>query len=81
LSATLEVYEGILEKHKFLVGDGFTLVDLFHVAFGAPLASAGRDLMTSMGPNVACWWNDIITRPSWVGLESGIKSTAPNLRC
>jgi hypothetical protein len=31
----------------------FTLADLFHVAFGAPLAAIGCDLMTTSGPNVA----------------------------
>ncbi|KAJ7495340.1 glutathione S-transferase [Mycena latifolia] len=75
LTKTLAVYEVILGKQKYLAGDELTLADLFHVAFGNPLEAAGCDLMTTTGPNVSRWWKDIITRPSWVALKDGIKST------
>ncbi|KAJ7175101.1 glutathione S-transferase [Mycena crocata] len=76
LSAVLDVYDGILAKQKFVAGNEPTLADLFHLA-GAPLlAGAGIDIMTSK-PNVARWWNALISRPAWVKLfEEGVKGTA-----
>ncbi|KAJ7503622.1 thioredoxin-like protein [Mycena galericulata] len=54
----------------------FTLVDLFHLSFAPRLADpAGIDVMTSTGPNIARWWNDMISRPTWVKLMTeGIQS-------
>ncbi|KAJ7446332.1 glutathione S-transferase [Mycena latifolia] len=75
LSATLDVYEAILGKQKYLAGDELTLVDIFHLGFGSILYRSGCDLMTTKGPNVARWWNDLLSRPSWVGLQEGVKST------
>ncbi|KAJ6570612.1 glutathione S-transferase [Mycena vulgaris] len=75
LSTKLDVYEIILGKQKYLAGDDFTLADLFHVSYGAILVLAECDLMTTKGPNIARWWNDVISRPSWVSLQDGIKST------
>ncbi|KAF7358177.1 Glutathione S-transferase [Mycena venus] len=76
LSAKLDVYEVILSKHRFLAGDEFTLADLFHYAFAPVLAEGGVDIMTSKGPNVARWWNELMSRPSWVKLKAeGIKGT------
>lgn len=51
------------------------MVDLFHIPYGAMLAVAGSDLMTSR-PNVARWWKDITARPSWLAVADGVKSTA-----
>ncbi|KAJ7244110.1 glutathione S-transferase-like protein [Mycena rebaudengoi] len=72
LAATLEVYERILGTQKFIAGDEFTLADLFHVAFGAPLAAIGCDLMTTSGPNVARWWADVLGRPAWESVRQSI---------
>ncbi|KAJ6486992.1 glutathione S-transferase [Mycena sanguinolenta] len=76
-SAKLDVYEVILGKQKFLAGDEFSFADLCHYAY-APflLTLGGIDIMTSKGPNVARWWNELISRPTWVKLkEEGFKST------
>ncbi|KAJ6565749.1 glutathione S-transferase [Mycena sp. CBHHK59/15] len=76
LSAKLDVYEVILGKQKYLAGNEFTLADLLHLMQGPLLAEVGCDLLTSKGPNIARWWNDITSRPSWIKLkEEGIKST------
>ncbi|KAJ7776552.1 glutathione S-transferase [Mycena maculata] len=73
LSATLNVYEDILGRHKFVAGDELTLADLFHVAV-APMFAASPEI--AMGPNTARWWNDVISRPTWIKLAAeGIKST------
>ncbi|KAF7362665.1 Glutathione S-transferase [Mycena venus] len=75
-SAKLEVYEVILGKHKFLAGDEFTLADLFHFSYAPMLEYAAVDIMTSSGPNVKRWWNDLISRPAWVKLKAeGMKGT------
>ncbi|KAJ7754640.1 glutathione S-transferase [Mycena maculata] len=76
LSNTLDVYEVILGKQKFLAGDEFTLADLFHIGFGVFLAPAGCDLMTTKGPNITRWWNEINARPSNVMLKGGATLTS-----
>ncbi|KAJ7175096.1 glutathione S-transferase [Mycena crocata] len=78
LSATLDVYDKILGKQAFLAGDKFTLVDLFHLMWAPLLAGADVDAMTSeKRPNVARWWNAVISRLAWVRLqEEGIKGSS-----
>ncbi|THU91382.1 glutathione S-transferase [Dendrothele bispora CBS 962.96] len=72
LSDKLDGYERILSKQKYLAGDEITLVDLFHIVYGAMLEQGGSDLMTSKGPNVARWWKDISSRASWQAVKDGI---------
>ncbi|KAJ6516528.1 glutathione S-transferase [Mycena vitilis] len=78
LSAKLDVYEVILGKQKFLAGDELTLADIFHLTFAPLFVGTEADIMTvETRPNVARWWNDIISRPTWVNLKAeGIKTTA-----
>ncbi|KAJ7483164.1 glutathione S-transferase [Mycena latifolia] len=76
LSTKLDVYEVILGKQKFLAGNEFTLADLFHLYYVRVLTFRNIDIMTSKGPNLARWWNDLVGRPAWVKLnKEGIKST------
>ncbi|KAJ7246202.1 glutathione S-transferase [Mycena rebaudengoi] len=76
LSSKLDVYEAILGKQKYLAGNELTLADLFHLGYGSILAYGKCDIMTSKGPNVTRWWNELLSMQSWVGLQGGIKSTA-----
>ncbi|KAJ7096858.1 glutathione S-transferase [Mycena epipterygia] len=78
LSAKLDVYEVILGKQKFVGGNEFTLVDIIHLYYAPFLVEAGIKIMTSEDrPNVTRWWNDVISRPTWVQLRAdGIKSIA-----
>ncbi|KAJ7214791.1 glutathione S-transferase [Mycena rebaudengoi] len=76
LSAKLDVYEAILGKQKYLAGNEVTLVDLFHLPYGALLEKAGSDLMTTKGPNVTRWFNDLQARESWVTVKDGISKTS-----
>ncbi|KAJ6577641.1 glutathione S-transferase [Mycena capillaripes] len=69
-SKKLQVYEVILGKHKFLAGDECTLADLFHLSYAPLLVDAGVDIMTTTGPNVTRWWNELISRPAWVKLKA-----------
>ncbi|KAJ7235424.1 glutathione S-transferase [Mycena rebaudengoi] len=76
LSAKLDVYEAILGKQKYLAGDEVTLVDLFHLPYGALLEKAGSDLMTTKSPNVTRWFNDLQARNSWMAVKDGISKTS-----
>jgi glutathione S-transferase len=71
LEAKLDGYEVILGKQKYLGGDQLTLVDLFHLPYGAMLAKFGCNLMTTKGPNITRWWNDITSRASWQAVKDG----------
>lgn len=72
LKGKLDAYNVILGKQKYLAGDELTLADLFHLPYGALLTDDGSDVITSR-PNVARWWKDITSRPSWLAIKDGIK--------
>jgi len=74
LSGTLDVYDKILSKQKYLVGDEITLVDFYHLPIGSIISTLDTDVMESK-PNVARWFKDISTRDSWVATKNGVKST------
>ncbi|KAJ6577057.1 glutathione S-transferase [Mycena vulgaris] len=74
LSGKLDAYEVILGKQKYLAGNEVTLADLFHLPYGTMLARAGSDLLTTKGPNVTRWFNELCERPSWVAVKDGVKS-------
>ncbi|KAF8072245.1 glutathione S-transferase [Lyophyllum atratum] len=75
LDAKLDAYDVILSKQKYLAGDELTLADLFHLPYGALLEAAGSNIMETK-PNVARWFKDISSRPSWQAVKSEAKSTA-----
>ncbi|KAF8214802.1 hypothetical protein K438DRAFT_1562865, partial [Mycena galopus ATCC 62051] len=63
LKEKLAVYGRILNKSKFLAGDEFIFaVDLCHYSYAALLAVGGIIAMTSQGPNVTRWWNELMSR-------------------
>jgi len=74
LNEKLDVYEGILGKQAYLAGDHVTLADLFHLPLGTMLE--GRFEMDvfkpEVRPNVARWWKDISSRPSWLAVKNGV---------
>ncbi|KAJ7157541.1 glutathione S-transferase [Mycena crocata] len=74
LSGKLDAYEVILGKQKYLAGNEITLADLFHLPYATMLARAGSDLMTTKGPNVTRWFNELSAHPSWVAVKDGVKS-------
>lgn len=53
----------------------FTMADIFHIPYGALVAHTGSDV-TTRNPNVARWWLEIASRPSWTAMADGIVSTA-----
>ncbi|KAJ6517988.1 glutathione S-transferase [Mycena vitilis] len=74
LSVKLDAYEVILGKQKYLAGNEISLADLFHLPYGSLLAKSGSDLMTTKGPNVTRWFNELCARPSWAAVKDGVKS-------
>ncbi|KAF9530605.1 glutathione S-transferase [Crepidotus variabilis] len=64
LDEKLDVYDQILSKQKYIAGDELTLADLLHLTTGALLPICGYHGLETR-PNVARWWNEISTRPSW----------------
>jgi len=65
LSGKLDVYDKILSKQKYLLGDEITLVDFYHLPIGSAFGRFDIDIMESK-PNVARWFKDISSRASWV---------------
>ncbi|KAI0709643.1 glutathione S-transferase [Cerioporus squamosus] len=73
LESKLAAYDTILGKSKYLAGDELTLADLFHLPYGTLLAQQNIDLLESdKYPNVARWWKDISSRPSWKKASAGL---------
>ncbi|KAF9523135.1 glutathione S-transferase-like protein [Crepidotus variabilis] len=64
LDEQLDVYDKILSKQRYLAGNELTLADLFHLTSGAVLPICGYHGLKTK-PNVARWWNEISSRPSW----------------
>ncbi|KDQ49759.1 hypothetical protein JAAARDRAFT_142952 [Jaapia argillacea MUCL 33604] len=72
LHAKLGAYEKILSKQKFLAGDEITLADLFHLPYGTLLGACGYNYLEDPArPNLARWWKDVYSRPSWQAVKDG----------
>ncbi|TDL23359.1 glutathione S-transferase-like protein [Rickenella mellea] len=69
LESKLKVYEKGLGLHKYLAGDEITLADLFHIPYGAMLTNELKFTGLTETPNLARWWNDITSRPSWKAVQ------------
>ncbi|KAH9925143.1 glutathione transferase [Fomitopsis serialis] len=73
LLAKLDAYEVILSKQKYLAGDEVTIADLFHLTYGSMLSPLGVNALedATKRPNLARWWKDITSRPSWQAVKNG----------
>ncbi|KII85279.1 hypothetical protein PLICRDRAFT_166954 [Plicaturopsis crispa FD-325 SS-3] len=72
LDGKLDAYEAILSKQAYLAGNEITLADIFHLPYGSMLSKIGIDALESEArPNVARWWKDISSRPSWQAVKEG----------
>ncbi|EJF60576.1 glutathione S-transferase C-terminal-like protein [Dichomitus squalens LYAD-421 SS1] len=66
LAGKLAGYEALLSRQKYIGGDELTIVDIFHLPYGALLKVQGIDLLESdKYPNVKRWWAELTSRPSW----------------
>ncbi|XP_006456337.1 hypothetical protein AGABI2DRAFT_195499 [Agaricus bisporus var. bisporus H97] len=71
LNATLDVYDQILAKQKYIAGDSLTLADLYHIPVAVLLSYADIDI-TRGRPNVKRWFDEISSRPSWQKAKEGL---------
>ncbi|EJD47698.1 glutathione transferase [Auricularia subglabra TFB-10046 SS5] len=67
----LNGYERILSKSRYLAGDKLTLADLFHIPYGYVIDSVANLDLLKTRPNVARWFQDITSRPSWQSMKNG----------
>ncbi|KAI5123005.1 hypothetical protein M0805_007627 [Coniferiporia weirii] len=72
LEEKLKVYEVILGKQKYLAGDEFTLADLLHLPYGEVITNGVGFTGLTATPNVARWWADISSRPSWKSTKADV---------
>ncbi|KAI0263539.1 glutathione S-transferase [Gloeopeniophorella convolvens] len=68
IEPTLDIYEQILSKQKYLAGDEITLADFFHLPYGNTFVEEGLGLFEKR-PNVWRWWQDISSRPAWQAVK------------
>ncbi|GBG89811.1 hypothetical protein CBR_g49662 [Chara braunii] len=61
---TLDVYEKILSKQEYLVGDRFTYADLTHIPVTFLAVGCAHAPMIMGRPHVAAWWKRISERES-----------------
>ncbi|EIW77393.1 glutathione S-transferase [Coniophora puteana RWD-64-598 SS2] len=69
LASKLDAYDVLLGKQKYVGGNEITLADLFHLSYGQLLVQAGQADLFESRPNVARWWKEISTRPSWLAVK------------
>ncbi|OGM47684.1 glutathione S-transferase PM239X14 [Aspergillus bombycis] len=65
LAPTLEGYERVLSKHKYLAGDQVTLADLAHLPYGVFVEQFGFADLLPKYPHVQKWWEELKARESW----------------
>ncbi|ESK94468.1 hypothetical protein Moror_8126 [Moniliophthora roreri MCA 2997] len=80
LSSRLDGYETILGRQRYLAGNELTMADLFHLPYGAWLTQAGSDILTTKGPHVARWWNEISSLESWKNVQDMAPGLLKNLK-
>jgi len=75
LNDKLDVFDLILSKQKYLAGDECSLVDIFCIPDGSLFPLCGVHSLEQK-PNVARWWKDVSSRPSWLAVQEAAKSQA-----
>jgi glutathione S-transferase len=61
----LDAYETILSKQDYMVGNDFSLVDIFYMPFANKLFGVGKGNLITDRPHVKAWWERITARESW----------------
>jgi len=64
-NASLDVFDIILGKQKYMAGDQFSLVDIFYLPNTQKLFEIGEEKLITSRPNVKAWWERVSTRESW----------------
>jgi len=72
IESTLDVYDAILCKQKYLAGDQLTLVDLFHLPLLKVVGYVAPETFKKRA-NVDRWWTELVSRPSAKALTEVIR--------
>lgn len=73
LGKVLDVYEERLSKSKYLGGESYSLVDLFHIPKLVYFLTTSKANAITSRPHVNAWWNDISSRPATVQVSTNLK--------
>jgi glutathione S-transferase len=66
----LDVMDAHLSKNQYLVGDQFSLADVFFMPyFALALHTPEATLLTSR-PHIAAWWKRVAERASWIKTQT-----------
>jgi len=65
LEKTFSAISTPLAKGPFLVGDSFTLADIFYMPYLEYLMVSPAKATFEKYPHVVAWWNRVSERPSW----------------
>lgn len=64
IESFLDVTEGLLSERKYMVGDEFSLVDIYYVPLIQRLFICGYGYVITSRQAVAAWWERVSTRPA-----------------
>ncbi|GFG26280.1 glutathione S-transferase PM239X14 [Aspergillus udagawae] len=65
LDQTLQGYERVLSKQKYLAGDQLTFADLSHLPYGVFVEKFGFADLIAKYPHFQKYWEELKTRESW----------------
>jgi glutathione S-transferase len=65
LDQTLQSYERVLSKQKYLAGDQLTFADLSHLPYGVFVEKFGFADLIAKYPHFQKYWEELKTRESW----------------
>jgi glutathione S-transferase len=65
LDRTLQGYERVLSKQKYLAGDELTFADLSHLPYGVFVEPFGFADLIAKYPRFQKYWEDLKSRESW----------------
>ncbi|XP_006463647.1 hypothetical protein AGABI2DRAFT_225513 [Agaricus bisporus var. bisporus H97] len=65
LLATVDFYEQLLSKQRYIAGDEFSLADIYHLPATIDLSERAKINIIEGRPNVERWIRDVMDRDSW----------------
>jgi len=63
LESFFDVVDGLLVETQWMVGNEFTLVDIYYIPLVRRLFACGFEDLVFKRKNVAAWWERVIARP------------------
>ncbi|KAF3044655.1 hypothetical protein E8E12_007674 [Didymella heteroderae] len=72
LRSVLDYYESVLSKQKWLAGQNYSLIDVFHIPwFASLITKLGYQSEVESRDNVRAWWARAEQRPAWQKVLGG----------